>query len=80
MHEARLLGNIFRYLNKEEKLSSRRIKRMHVSLSEFGGISEEHFRRHYKELSAGTKWEGLDLEIRRIPYGPELEITRLEFE
>ena len=49
-------------------------------VSEFGGISEEHFKEHYRKESHGTKWEALELEIKRIPYGPELEITKLDFE
>ena len=80
MHETRLLDNIFKYLNHEEKLSSKKIKKVCVSLSELGGISEEHLRQHFKDKSVGTKWELLDWEFKRIPYGPELEITRLDFE
>lgn len=80
MHEKHLLENIFKYLNKEEKLASRRVKKIYISLSEFGGMSEEHFKEHFKFASNGSKWEGLDIEIKRIPFGPELEITRLDFE
>jgi hypothetical protein len=60
-------------------LTSKRIKKIYISLSEFGGISEEHFRQHYKKESAGTRWGDLDIEIKKLPYGPELEITRLDF-
>jgi len=80
MHETHLLDNIFKYLNQEEKLSSKKIKKVCVSLSELGGISEEHFRQHFKDKAAGTKWEGLEWECKKIPYGPESEITRLDFE
>jgi len=80
MHETHLIGNILQYLEKEEKLSSGRIKKISISLSEFGGISEEHFKEHYRKESLGTKWESLELEIKTIPYGPELEITKLDFE
>ena len=80
MHETLLIKNIFHYLDKEEKQSSRRIKRICLSLSEFGGISAEHFKEHYKKASLGTKWEALKLEIKSIPYGAELEITQLDFE
>ena len=79
MHESHLLENIFAYLDREEKLSSRRISKIHISLSEFGGISEEHFREHYRKDSLGTKWENLQLQITKIPYGPELEIIKLDF-
>jgi Zn finger protein HypA/HybF involved in hydrogenase expression len=80
MHETSLLKNIFRYLDKEESLSSKRIKKIYVSLSEFGGMNEEYFKEHYKRASSGTKWESLDIEINKIPFGPELEITKLDFE
>lgn len=80
MHESHLLRNIFQYLDKEEKASSKRIIKIHISLSGFGGISEEYIKEYYKKESAGTKWEGLQMEITKVPYGPELEITKLEFE
>jgi len=80
MHESHLLKNIFEYLSKEQRLSSKRIKKIYISLSEFGGISEEHFKEHYKKESIGTQWESLEIEVKKIPYGPELEITRLDFE
>lgn len=79
MHETHLLANIFKYLQEEEKASCRRIKKVYISLSEFGGISEEHFRQHYSQEAAGTKWLTLDLEFKKIPWGPELEITKLDF-
>jgi Zn finger protein HypA/HybF involved in hydrogenase expression len=80
MHQSGLIKNIFQYLEEEEKLSSRNIKKIYISLSEFGGINEEHFKEEYKKESQGKKWESVDLEIRRIPFGPELEITQLDFE
>jgi len=80
MHESHILGRIFEYLNREEKTSSKKIKKIYISLSEFGGISAEHFKEHYERKSAGTKWGALQMEIRKVPYGPELEITRLDFE
>lgn len=79
MHETYLLANIFQYLEKEEQSSSKKIKKIYISLSEFGGISKEHFLGHFKEESKGTKWESLEIEIKKIPYGAELEITRLDF-
>lgn len=79
MHETHLLENIFQYLDKEERVSSKKIKKIYISLSEFGGISKEHFLEHFREESTGTKWESLEIEIKKIPYGAELEITRLDF-
>lgn len=80
MHEANILEKIFQYLEKEERLSSHRIKKLYISLSEFGGISEQHFRQHYRDKVIGTKWESLNIEIKKVKSGPELEITRLDFE
>jgi len=80
MHETHLLENIFRYLDKEESKSCKRISKIYISLSEFGGISQEHFQEQYKKESQGTKWEAIEIEFKKIPYGPELEITQLEFE
>ena len=80
MHETHLIRNIFRYLEGEEQRSSRRIKNVHVSISEFSGLTGEHFREHYKEASRGTRWGSVALEIRKVPYGPELEITKIDFE
>ena len=79
MHDTHLLKNLFRYLEEEEKASSRRIKKLHVALSEFGGMAKEHFIEHYKEASGGTPWEGLEFEFNKVPYGPEFEITKIEF-
>ena len=80
MHETRLLEKIFQYLEKEEKkLGSKRIKKVYISLSEFGGIKEEHFGMHFNEAAMGTKWKSLKLEIKKIPFGPEIEITKLDF-
>jgi Zn finger protein HypA/HybF involved in hydrogenase expression len=80
MHEAHLIKNIFQYLQKEEESCSGRIKRICISLSEFGSLNEDFLRRQYKKESIGTRWESLEIEIKRIPFGPELEITKLEFE
>ncbi len=80
MHETLLLKNIFHYLDKEERLSCRRIKKVHISLSEFGSINKEQFQEHYKRESSGTRWERLKMRIRKVPCGPELEITKLDFE
>jgi Zn finger protein HypA/HybF involved in hydrogenase expression len=80
MHESHLLENIFRYLDKEEEQSCRRIKKVYISLSEFGALTPEHFQQHYRVQSQGTRWAGLKIQIKRVPFGPELEITRLDFE
>ena len=80
MHETHILKNIFRYLAEKEKSSSRKIRKIYISLSEFGGIGKEHFLEHYKEETAGTKWEGLEVDLKMAAGGPELEITKIDFE
>jgi Zn finger protein HypA/HybF involved in hydrogenase expression len=80
MHEIAILKNIFQYLDKEEKQSLRKIKKIYISLSEFGSINEEDFRQHYKDASTGTRWASLDIRVQKVSYGPELAITRLDFE
>ena len=79
MHEIHLTENILKYLAREEASAQRRIKKICVCISEFGGISPGHFLEHFRESAAGSRWQGLDVEVRDIPYGPELEITRIEF-
>ena len=79
MHETHITENILKYLDREEDSAQRRIKKICVRLSEFGGISPGHFLEHFREEAAGSRWQDLDVEVQNIPYGPELEITRIEF-
>jgi len=79
MHETHLIGNILRYLEEEEKRSRAKIEKIYVSISEFGGLTKEHFMEHFQEGAKGTKWGSLAIEFKDVPYGPELEITKLEF-
>ena len=79
MHETHLIDNILEFLENEERDSSKEIGKIYVSLSEFGGLSEEHFMEHCRDKTKGTKWETLEIEVRKIPYGSELEITKIEF-
>jgi Zn finger protein HypA/HybF involved in hydrogenase expression len=79
MHETHLIDTILKYLEEEERSQSRKISKIYISLSEFGGLTEEHFRHHYDEAVAGSRWEKVAVEIKKIPYGPELEITKLDF-
>lgn len=79
MHETHLLKHIFAYLADQERIRARKILGICVAVSEFGGISRRHFLEHYRQESAGTRWESLDIEIKDVPCGPELEITRIDF-
>ena len=79
MHDTHLLKNILKYLEDQENLSSRKIRRIFVSISEFGSLNKEHFLEHYKQSVCGTRWQDLEVVLDVIPFGPELEITGLEF-
>lgn len=79
MHETHLIKNILKYLEEEERVSSRRVRKIYIALSEFGGISREHFLEHYRQESLGSRWNNLDIEFKKRIFGPELEITRIDF-
>jgi len=79
MHDTHLLNSIFNYLETQENSSSRKIRKIRISISEFGSLNKEHFLQHYKQAVCGTKWEALELEVNTIAFGPELEITGIEF-
>jgi len=79
MHDTHLLKSILKYFEDQERLTSRRIKKVYFSISEFGSLSKRHFLEHYQQAVNGTKWQDTGTEINTIPFGPELEITKLEF-
>jgi hypothetical protein len=80
MHDTHLLKNIFRYFEEQEDSASCKIKKAHLSISEFGSLSKEHFLEHYQQAVCGSRWQNLKIAVSSIPFGPELEITALEFE
>lgn len=79
MHETHLLRNILKYFESQERLSSRKIRKAHFSISEFGSLNKEHFLEHYRLATNGSRWQDLKITVDLIPFGPELEITGLEF-
>lgn len=70
---------IFNYLNQEEKISGKRIKKIYISLSRFGALTEEHFLQHFRPESVLAGRQALEVEIKEIPFGKELEITRIDY-
>ncbi|MCX5749723.1 MAG: hypothetical protein NTZ10_05725 [Candidatus Saganbacteria bacterium] len=78
MHDSHLFKNLIKYLEKEES-SCGKIKKIFINISEFGSLTKEHFIGHFKEFSKGTKWEGLKIDLKKIPYGPEFELTKIEY-
>ncbi|MEW5759029.1 MAG: hypothetical protein AB1755_06155 [Candidatus Omnitrophota bacterium] len=80
MHETHLLEKIFKFLEDKEVESRKKIKKVYFCISEFGSISKEHFLEHFRKESCGTKWQNIDIEIKKVPVGSELEITKIDFE
>jgi Zn finger protein HypA/HybF involved in hydrogenase expression len=79
MHDTHIFKSIIAYLEGQENKASRRIRKVHIRISEFGSLDKTHFLEHYKQAICGTKWQALEIEVDVIPFGPELEITGLEF-
>ena len=79
MHDTHLLKNILKYFEDQENLTSRKISKVRLSISEFGSLNKEHFLEHYQQAVCGTRFQGLEISVDTIPFGPELEITGLEF-
>jgi Zn finger protein HypA/HybF involved in hydrogenase expression len=79
MHDTHLLKNILKYFEEQEDAVSCKIKKAHFSISEFGSLNKEHFFEHYQQAVCGTRFQNLEIAINTIPFGPELEITGLEF-
>lgn len=79
MHDTHLLKNILRYFQEQEETASRRLKKAHLSISEFGSLKKEHFLEHYRQAVCGTRFEGVEINVNTVAFGPELEITELEF-
>jgi Zn finger protein HypA/HybF involved in hydrogenase expression len=79
VHEKHLFDKIISYLENEEKSSSKKIIKICISLSEFGGLSKEHFLEHFQEAAKLTRWKNLDIEFKSVPFGSEFEITKIVF-
>lgn len=79
MHETRIMEGIFNYLNQEEKVSGKIIKKIYISLSRFGALTGEHFLQHFRSESVLAGRHALEVEIKEIPFGKELEITRIDY-
>lgn len=79
MHDTHLLKNILKYFEDQEKLTSRSIKKAYFSISEFGSLTKEHFLEHFSQAVKGSRFRDLKVVVNIIAFGPELEITKLEF-
>ncbi len=79
MHETRLFSHLFKYLAQEEKQAERKITKIYVTLSEFGGMDKEHFLEHFHQACPEGKWQEIELEFKTIAYGAEFQIERIDF-
>jgi Zn finger protein HypA/HybF involved in hydrogenase expression len=80
MHDTHLLKNILKYFQEQEDSTSRKLKKAHLSISEFGSLNKEHFLEHYQQIVCGTRFEEVEIAVDMVSFGPELEITGLDFE
>lgn len=46
-----------------------------VQLPEFGSLDEDHFRFHFEEATRETPWQGLCLEIVKVPFGVDAKLS-----
>jgi len=79
MHDTHLLKYILKYFKEQEELNSRKLKKVYLSMSEFGSLKKEHFLEHFQKAVSGTGFDGVEIKFETVPFGPELEITGLEF-
>ncbi len=79
MHESSFFkGMLDAVARTEQEHGNGTAVRIIVELSEFGGWDEEHFREHFRQATAGGRWDRLGLEIRKVPLGPEARLVSVE--
>jgi len=80
MHEHSLIKNMLDVVEQVKKdHGNRAVTGITVELPEFGALNEEHFRFHFNEAIKGTDWEGLQLEMVRVPFGVDAKLTHVSF-
>lgn len=79
MHNTYLIRNLLKYLETQEDETRRKIKKIHVTLSEFGAVPVRHFLAHFKEAVFGTRWSDMAVAVKKARFGPEFVITKIEF-
>jgi len=79
MHETHLFNHLFKYLAQEEKQAKRKISKIYVTLSEFGGMDKEHFLEHFQQACPGKKWLEVEIEFKTVTHGTEFQISRIDF-
>jgi Zn finger protein HypA/HybF involved in hydrogenase expression len=80
MHESSLIKDMLATVSQVQKeQQEKRVKKIAVELSEFGALNEEHFRFHFDEETKGTAWQGVGLEIRKVPFGIDAKLVSVTF-
>lgn len=76
MHELSLIQNMLKIAEDVSRDNgSKIIEAITVELSEFGSMDEGHFRFHFNEAVKGTAWQGVKLDIQKVPFGPEAKLV-----
>ncbi len=79
MHETHLFNHLFKYLAEEEKQAKRKISKIYVTISEFGGMDKEHFLSHFRHSCPENKWQKIEVEFKTAAYGAEFQIDKIDF-
>lgn len=80
MHESGLIKNMLKIVEQVQREHQMRpVEGLTVEIAEFGGLTEEHFRFHFEEETRGTVWEGLILQIKKVPVGEEAKLVSVRF-
>ncbi|HQP92253.1 MAG TPA: hydrogenase/urease maturation nickel metallochaperone HypA [Candidatus Omnitrophota bacterium] len=79
MHETTLIANMLSVVARVRDEQKKKVKRITVEIPEFGMMSQEHFRYHFEEEIKGTEWEGLLLEIKKVPSGVDARLVGVTF-
>ena len=81
MHETSLIKEMLEVVARVQRENGQQpIASLRVEISEFGGWDPEHFREHFTEAVAGSVWQGVRLDIVRIPMGPEARLAQVTFQ
>lgn len=76
MHESSLIKNMLKVAEQvRSEQGKKHVRKLTVELSEFGALSEEHFRFHFNEETKGTPWQATALEIKKVRFGIDAKLV-----
>ena len=80
MHESSLITNMLKVVEQvKQDQGGKDVVGITVELPKFGSLDEDHFRFHFKEATKDTPWQGLKLEIKKVPLGVDAKLTHVTF-